>query len=116
MRKSSRSTARDRRILGEYAIPSRNIRLGTRRTSVRLEAVMWAALKEIAQNEGRTVHDVLLGIDQRRADAPFTSAIRVYIVDYYLARAQAELMEGGKERRPTLRVVAGDDQAGRRTQ
>ena len=63
--------------------PSRSIWIGSHRTSVRLEPVMWAALNDIAVERGKTVHDVILEINRDRKGISLTAAIRVYIVEYY---------------------------------
>jgi predicted DNA-binding ribbon-helix-helix protein len=61
----------------------RNVVVAGRRTSVRLEPVMWQALREIAARERCSVNDLVTGIDRRRADSGLTAAIRAYIVAYY---------------------------------
>src|SRR5207302_10870605 len=67
----------------ERSAPSRNIWIGSHRTSVRLEPAMWAALNDIAVERGKTVHDVILEIHRARIATSLTAAIRVYIVEYY---------------------------------
>ena len=63
----------------------RTIVLGNHRTSLRLEPVMWAALADIADQRGKTVHDVIAEISRAHDQASLSSAIRVYIVDHYRA-------------------------------
>ena len=70
---------------------NRNVTVGGRRTSVRLEPAMWDALREIAARERRTLHEIITEIDRRRDASSLTAAIRVYIVVYW--RAQAEVAE-----------------------
>lgn len=65
----------------------RNIVVGGRRTSVRLEPAMWDALHEIMQRQQVTVHDLVTEIDRERTASSLTAAIRVYIVDFYRAAA-----------------------------
>ena len=67
----------------ERSAPSRNIWIGSHRTSVRLEPAMWAALNDIAVERGKTVHDVILEINRGHKGINLTAAIRVYIVEYY---------------------------------
>ncbi len=64
-----------------------NIVVGNHRTSVRLEPVMWDALKDIAGRVGMTVHDLVTAIDRDRTASSLNAAIRVYIVDFYRAAA-----------------------------
>lgn len=62
-----------------------NIVVGNHRTSVRLEPVMWDALRDIAHRQQVTVHDLVTDIDRERTASSLTAAIRVYIVDFYRA-------------------------------
>jgi len=64
-----------------------NVVVGDRRTSVRLEPIMWDALNDIAHRLGMTVHDLVTEIDRERTASSLTAAIRVYIVDFYRAAA-----------------------------
>ncbi|MEN8721887.1 MAG: ribbon-helix-helix domain-containing protein [Alphaproteobacteria bacterium] len=64
------------------ALKSRNVRVGARRTSVRLEPELWAALELIASREGSSVHQICtnLAADKASIRGGLTSALRVYIV------------------------------------
>jgi predicted DNA-binding ribbon-helix-helix protein len=65
-------------------VAPRNIYLGARKSSIRLEAVMWDALTDIARDQTKTVDDVILEISrERQDDLSLSAAIRVYIVEYY---------------------------------
>jgi predicted DNA-binding ribbon-helix-helix protein len=64
-----------------------NVVVGRHRTSVRLEPVMWDALRDIAQRLRRTTHDLVTDIDRERTASSLTAAIRVYIVDFYRTAA-----------------------------
>ncbi len=64
-----------------------NVVVGGRRTSVRLEPVMWEALHDVALRQQVTVHDLVTGIDRERTASSLTAAIRVYLVDFYRAAA-----------------------------
>jgi predicted DNA-binding ribbon-helix-helix protein len=64
-----------------------NVVVAGRRTSVRLEPVMWEALQDIARRQERTVHDVVTQIDRERTASSLTAAIRVYIVGFYRSAA-----------------------------
>jgi len=68
------------------ALISRNITVNKKRTSIRLEAQMWVALKEIADREKCTVHDICGTIHSRKSDnITLTAAIRIFLVLYYKA-------------------------------
>ena len=63
---------------------ARTVFLRDRKTSVRLEPVMWEALRDIARDSGITVNDLVDRIDRNReGDEGLTAAIRVYIVKFY---------------------------------
>jgi predicted DNA-binding ribbon-helix-helix protein len=67
-----------------------NVVVAGRRTSVRLEPVMWEALQDIARRQERTVHDLVTEIDRERSASSLTAAIRVYIVAFYRSAAAPE--------------------------
>ncbi|MBP2312953.1 ribbon-helix-helix domain-containing protein [Azospirillum soli] len=87
---------------------SQNVMINGRRTSMRLEPFMWTALAEIARREDLSIHQLCSEIDRRLHDgrpapaedggrpgkrAPdhssLTSAVRVFIADYFLTAAKA---------------------------
>jgi predicted DNA-binding ribbon-helix-helix protein len=73
------------------ALISRNITLNKRRTSIRLEAQMWVALKEIATREKCTIHDICGVIALRKSDnITLTAAIRIFLMLYFKAAATDE--------------------------
>ena len=45
---------------------NRNVWIGRKRTSLRLERPMWQALEEVARNSELTIHDVCTLIEERR--------------------------------------------------
>jgi predicted DNA-binding ribbon-helix-helix protein len=68
------------------------------RTSVSLEAPFWAAFREVAEAEGRSLNDLASDIDVGRgADCGLASAIRLFVLDWYARRAA--IPEGGPARR-----------------
>ena len=64
-----------------------NVVVGGRRTSVRLEPMMWDALQDVARRLHVTLHDLVTEIDRERSASSLTAAIRVYLVDHYRAAA-----------------------------
>jgi predicted DNA-binding ribbon-helix-helix protein len=70
-------------------VAQRFIRIGTRRTSVRLEESLWQALIAIAAAEGTTVHVLCTNLHASARPGTFTSAIRVFIVDWMRAHCLA---------------------------
>ena len=76
---------------GESSLVIRNVVVAGRRTSVRLEPMMWEALHDIARRRETSLHRLVTEIDRDRTASSLTASIRVYIVGYYRsAAAQAE--------------------------
>lgn len=72
------------------ALVSKNVRIHDRRTSVRLEPEMWHALREVAEIEGCSIHDLCGAVyDLKEQGASFTAALRVFLMEYYRTAARA---------------------------
>ncbi len=70
---------------------SRNVMIGRRRTSVRLEPEMWVALFDISVREDKSIHDICGYVDRvRKPETSLTAAIRVFVMSYYRAAATEE--------------------------
>ena len=61
----------------------KNVNVGSRRTSIRLEEEMWTAVNELCAREGMTVHELCSLIDKFRGSNSLTAALRVFLVVYY---------------------------------
>lgn len=64
-------------------IVKRSIVIAGHKTSVSLEDGFWDSLKEIAAVRDETLSDVVAGIDDARSQGNLSSAIRLYVLDYY---------------------------------
>jgi predicted DNA-binding ribbon-helix-helix protein len=60
-------------------------------TSISLEARFWDALKEAAHAEGTSIAALVERIDRQRGSAGLSSAVRVWLLDYYRSRADGRL-------------------------
>lgn len=67
---------------------NRNVTVGGHRTSVRLEAAMWDALRQICQREKKSLHALVTQIAQHQVESSLTAAIRVYLMSYFRAAFQ----------------------------
>ena len=65
------------------ALICRNVTVSGRRTSLRMEPLLWDSLKDICEREGCTLNELCTMIDSRRGTANLTASIRVFIVSYY---------------------------------
>jgi predicted DNA-binding ribbon-helix-helix protein len=59
-----------------------------RKTSVSLEDAFWRALREIAVARNLSRHDLVRHIDKKRQQANLSSALRVFVLEYYRKRAR----------------------------
>lgn len=67
----------------QTSLVTRNVRIGSKRTSVRLEPELWSALERIANREQCDINEICTKVaDQKSPIGGFTSALRVYIVCY----------------------------------
>jgi predicted DNA-binding ribbon-helix-helix protein len=57
------------------------------RTSISMEAPFWAALEQAAELEKSTLAGLVADIDARRGAAGLSSAVRVWVLDYFRRRA-----------------------------
>jgi predicted DNA-binding ribbon-helix-helix protein len=70
----------------------RSIVIEGHKTSVSLEAEFWDALKEIAAKQSAPVGTLVATIDgdrNNRQEGNLSSAIRLFVLDHYRARADA---------------------------
>jgi predicted DNA-binding ribbon-helix-helix protein len=65
----------------------RSITIAGHRTSVSLEEPFWSALRELAKKRGVTFATLVAEIDGKRKNRNLSSALRVYILEYYRASA-----------------------------
>ncbi|MGY8681205.1 ribbon-helix-helix domain-containing protein [Bradyrhizobium sp. UFLA05-153] len=70
-------------------VVKRSIVVGGHKTSVSLEEAFWTALKEIARRRNMTLSDLVGEIDRNRQQGNLSSAIRLYVLDYFKNRAMA---------------------------
>jgi predicted DNA-binding ribbon-helix-helix protein len=64
-------------------IVKRSVNIVGRKTSVSLEDEFWNALKQIAITQEIPLRELVLKIDNERADSGLSSAIRVYVRNYH---------------------------------
>lgn len=89
------------------ALHARNVRVGGRRTSVKLEPAFWDALEAAAAREGLTVNALCGRINAGSAEYGLTAAIRVFLLAYgWSGRFDAALATGPAD--PLPRPAAGD--------
>lgn len=82
-------------------VVKRSIVIAGHKTSVSLEDPFWQGLREIALTRNMTLSDVVASIDTDRHEGNLSSAIRLFVLDYYRTH--------GGEHRPA--TVAARDAA-----
>jgi predicted DNA-binding ribbon-helix-helix protein len=64
-------------------VVKRSIVIAGHKTSVSLEDAFWKALKEIAGGRYMTLSDLVAAIDSERQHGNLSSAIRLFVLDFY---------------------------------
>ena len=67
-------------------VVKRSIVIAGHKTSVSLEDAFWQGLKQIASERELTLSDMVAAIDTDRRQGNLSSAIRLFVLDYYRAR------------------------------
>ena len=68
-------------------VVKRSVFLTGRKTSVSLEDEFWNALKEIAGDRHVTLSELIGGIDAQRQHGNLSSALRLFVLEYYRGKA-----------------------------
>src|ERR1700686_5800647 len=79
-------------------VVKRSIVIAGHKTSVSLEDAFWRGLKEIAGGRDMTLSDLVSTIDSDRRHGNLSSAIRLFVLDYYQAQIPAYQAEHGAPR------------------
>jgi predicted DNA-binding ribbon-helix-helix protein len=86
-------------------VVKRSIVIAGHKTSVSLEDAFWQGLKEIASERNVTLSDMVASIDSERRQGNLSSAIRLFVLDYY--RARGNVARGAVERGQAETTVVG---------
>jgi predicted DNA-binding ribbon-helix-helix protein len=81
-------------------VVKRSIVIAGHKTSVSLEDDFWQALKEIAGGRNMTLSELVATIDSDRRQGNLSSAIRLFVLDFYRSQIPQE-----REGRPAARVM-----------
>lgn len=68
------------------AVLKRSVCLNGHKTSVSLEHEFWGAMKEIAKFRDLNINQLVAEIDINRSQQNLSSAIRIFVLGYYLER------------------------------
>src|SRR5262245_38826523 len=70
-------------------VVKRSIVIAGHKTSVSLEDAFWQGLKQIAGERDLTLSDLVASIDTDRRQGNLSSAIRLFVLDYYRTGSSA---------------------------
>jgi predicted DNA-binding ribbon-helix-helix protein len=89
------------RVPMKSQIVKRSVVIAAHRKSISLEEIVWRSLKEIATYRDMTLVALLATIDSRRNQGDLSSAIRLFVLNFY--REQLEIQDRHKAIEATLR-------------
>ena len=75
-------------------VVKRSIVIAGHKTSVSLEDAFWKGLKEIATGRSLTLSEMVGTIDSARAQGNLSSAIRLFVLDYFRTRTNSAASDG----------------------
>lgn len=68
-------------------VVKRSIVVAGHKTSVSLEEAFWNGMKEISNHRDMTLSELVGEIDSNRQQGNLSSAIRLFVLDYFRSRA-----------------------------
>src|ERR1700716_1052690 len=77
-------------------VVKRSVVLAGHKTSVSLEDAFWESLKEIAGSGNMSLSDLITAIDSGRHHGNLSSAIRLFVLNYYREQLLDRLHMGDK--------------------
>jgi predicted DNA-binding ribbon-helix-helix protein len=77
------------------AIIKRSIVIDGHKTSISLEDAFWRALKDICEQRGLSVSAQVQAIDTERNSGNLSSAVRLFVLDYFRTGAQGDTVALG---------------------
>jgi len=69
------------------SVAKHSVVLAGHKTSISLEDEFWRALKDIAGSRRTTLSDLISSIDHERERGNLSSALRLFVLNHYQARA-----------------------------
>jgi predicted DNA-binding ribbon-helix-helix protein len=88
-------------------VVKRSIVIAGHKTSVSLEDAFWRGLKEIAGGRDMTLSDLVSTIDSDRRHGNLSSAIRLFVLDFYRSQTVGVQAEADKNVQREPSTVSG---------
>jgi predicted DNA-binding ribbon-helix-helix protein len=76
-------------------VVKRSVVIAGHKTSVSLEDAFWASLKEIAVQRQKKLSELVAAIDSERQHGNLSSAIRLFVLDFYRTLPGSEMGHNG---------------------
>jgi predicted DNA-binding ribbon-helix-helix protein len=86
----------ERRADMKSPVVKRSIVIEGHKTSVSLEDAFWKGLKQIATGRGITLSALVASIDTGRQHGNLSSAIRLFVLDFYRVQLETEAARHGE--------------------
>ena len=86
-------------------VVKRSIVVAGHKTSVSLEEAFWNGMKEISGLRNITLSELVGEIDNTRQQGNLSSAIRLFVLDYFRSRAQTAAPAAAESRQPVADKV-----------
>jgi predicted DNA-binding ribbon-helix-helix protein len=87
-----------------FAVIKRSVIIRGRKTSISLENAFWSGLKDIALRRNLTLSSLIESIDVDRETDNLSSAVRLFVLDYFRTRATSPVMIGERQTTHTPRI------------
>jgi predicted DNA-binding ribbon-helix-helix protein len=71
-------------------VVKRSVIINRRKTSISLEDAFWKVIKSIAATRNMTMSGLVAEIDGQRRQGNLSSAVRLYVLDYYRDKIEAK--------------------------
>jgi predicted DNA-binding ribbon-helix-helix protein len=71
-------------------VVKRSVVINHHKTSVSLEEPFWSGMKEISEQRGMSLSELVGAIDKDRQQGNLSSAIRLFVLDHFKTRATRE--------------------------
>lgn len=84
-------------------VVKRSIVIAGHKTSVSLEDAFWTGLKEIAGSRDVTLSDLVASIDVDRRHGNLSSAIRLFVLDFYRNQLSGNVAVDPDQQKPPAR-------------
>jgi predicted DNA-binding ribbon-helix-helix protein len=89
-------------------VVKRSIVVAGHKTSVSLEEAFWNGMKEISGLRNITLSELVGEIDNNRQQGNLSSAIRLFVLEYFRSRAQATPAEASQKSDGSVRAIGSD--------